>query len=58
MGQVSLNILVSAYAVVSAISIGILFKMCTALHDMLKKQIEFNDEVIRGFTLTREVLSK
>jgi len=58
MAQTLLNILVGAYAVVSTISIGVLFKMCATLHNMHKKQIEFNDEVIKGFTYTRKVLSK
>lgn len=58
MAQGLLNILVGTYAVVSAISIGVLFKMCALLHNTVKKQIEFNDEVINGFTLTRKVLTE
>jgi hypothetical protein len=58
MAQELFNIGVSIYVVVSATAIGGLYKRVDILHKTNKTQIDFNEEVIKGFNLTREALNK
>ena len=58
MAQELFNFGVSIYIVVSAIAFGGLYKRIDILHNTDKTQIEFNEEVIKGFNLTREALNK
>lgn len=58
MAQELFNVIVSIYVVVSAIAFGGLYKRIDILHNTDKTQIEFNEEVIKGFNLTREALNK
>ena len=51
------NLIVSAYTIVSAITIGRLYKQVNLLSVIHKQQVEFNEEVINGFTLTRKALT-
>lgn len=58
MAQGLFNIGISIYIVVSAIAFGGIYKRIDILHNTDKKQIDFNEEVIKGFNLTREALNK
>jgi hypothetical protein len=58
MAQELFNILVSIYVVVSAIAFGGLYKRVDILHTTNETQIDFNEEVIKGFNITREALNK
>jgi len=58
MAQEVFNIGVGLYIVVSAIALGGIHKRINILHLTNKTQIEFNQEVIKGFTLTREAINK
>jgi hypothetical protein len=58
MAQGLFNVLVTLYAVLSAIAIGVVYKRLDIMHKTNQKQIEFNEEVIKGFRLTKEELTK
>ena len=58
MAQELFNIGVSIYVVVSAIAFGGIYKRIDILHKTDKTQIDFNEEVIKGFHITREALNK
>jgi hypothetical protein len=58
MAQNVFNILVSIYIVVASVAFGGIYKRIDILHKTNKTQIDFNEEVIKGFNITREALNK
>jgi hypothetical protein len=58
MAQEVFNITAGLYIIVSAIAFGGIHRRINILHLTNQTQIEFNKEVIKGFTLTREVINK
>jgi len=58
MGQQVFNLVMTAYAGVSAIVIGGLYTRLNLIQRIHKQQIKFNEEVINGFSLTRKALTK
>jgi hypothetical protein len=58
MAQGLFNVVVTLYSVLFAIAIGGVYRRLDIMHRTNQKQIEFNEEVIKGFRVTREELTK